>query len=120
MDEIHIDPYLDYKGGNVVGAAINNNSLATSAYTFMVSSISSDFKEVIHIAPISKINHELLYKFLNTIITRLENIGYKVFCVISDNNSINGKAMCNFSPKKELKYCLSTSCRPKTAFIFLI
>ena len=103
MDEIHINPYLDYKGGNVVGASVNDNeSLATSAYTFMITSICSDFKEVVHIAPLSKINHVLLFNFVKTIITRLEAIGYKVFCVLSDNNAINGKAMSNFSPKNEL------------------
>lgn len=120
MDEIHIDPYLDYKGGNVVGAAINNNdSLATSAYTFMITSICSNFKEVVHIAPVSKINHQLLCSFLKTIITRLESIGYKVFCVLSDNNSINGKAMTNFSPNKKLSIVYPHPVNPERPLFYL-
>jgi hypothetical protein len=49
MDEIHIQPYMDFKGGNIVGNSFNNSSLATAAYTFMIFSITSNFKEVIHI-----------------------------------------------------------------------
>jgi len=25
FDEIHIDPYMDYKGGNITGTSVNNN-----------------------------------------------------------------------------------------------
>jgi hypothetical protein len=49
MDEIHIQPYMNFKGGNIVGNSFNNSSLATAAYTFMIFSITSNFKEVIHI-----------------------------------------------------------------------
>lgn len=102
MDEIHIKPYLDYKGGNIVGTAINSSTLANSAFTFMLNGLCSNFKEVVHIAPISKINHELLFSFIKSIIVGLEDIGFKIFCVISDNNAINSKAMSNFCKKKQL------------------
>lgn len=36
MDEIHIKPYLDYKGGNIISAAYNTNEAAKSAYVFML------------------------------------------------------------------------------------
>lgn len=102
MDEIHIQPYLDYKGGNIVGTACNNTSLATAAYVFMITSIKSNFKEVIHISPTSTIKHDILHNFIETIIINLEKIGFRVFCVISDNNALNGKAMSNFSQNKKL------------------
>ena len=99
MDEIHIKPYLDYKGGNIVVPAINNNNLANSAFTFMINSVYSNFKEVIHISPVAKIDHAILFGFIKSIIMGLETIGYKIFCVISDNNAVNSKAMSNFSAK---------------------
>lgn len=103
FDEIHIEPFMDYKGGNIAGTAVNNNnSLASSAFTFMITSVCSSFKEVVHIAPVSKINSELLYNFIKTIIENLEEIGYVVFCTISDNNAINGKAMGHFSTTDQL------------------
>uniref|UniRef100_A0A1B6CRV3 THAP-type domain-containing protein n=1 Tax=Clastoptera arizonana TaxID=38151 RepID=A0A1B6CRV3_9HEMI len=102
MDEIHIKPYLDYKGGNIVGSAFNTTSLATTAYVFMIASVKSSFKEVIHISPLCNIDYKVLHQFLTTIIKELEKIGFRVFCVVSDNNAINSKAMSQFSPKKDL------------------
>jgi hypothetical protein len=34
MDEIHIKPYFDYKGGNIVGSAHNSVVAATTAHVF--------------------------------------------------------------------------------------
>jgi hypothetical protein len=41
IDEIHLQPYMDYKGGNVVGASANDSSLATAAHVFMIQSLLS-------------------------------------------------------------------------------
>lgn len=102
FDEIHIKPFLDYKAGNMVGIACNNTLLATTAFVFMIVSVNSKFKEVVHISPVSKINHESLFNFIKSIILKLEQIGYKIFCVISDNNALNSKAMNNFSNHNKL------------------
>ena len=48
IDEIHLKPYFDYKGGNVVGSANNTNEVAASAFAFMLSSVLSNYKDVIH------------------------------------------------------------------------
>jgi hypothetical protein len=45
LDEIHLKPYLDYKGGNIVGSAFNSTNIATSAHVFMVNSLKSTYKE---------------------------------------------------------------------------
>lgn len=102
VDEIHIKPFLDYKAGNIVGTAYNNACLANSAFVFMISSIMSSVKEVVHISPTSKVDHLLVFSLIKEVITKLEDIGYKVFCVISDNNAVNSKAMSHFAEKKSL------------------
>jgi hypothetical protein len=109
-DEIHIQPYMDFKGGNIVGNSFNNCSLATAAYTFMISSITSNFKEVIHIFPTSTMKSDTLFDCIRTVITKLEDISYRVLCVLSDNNAVNGKAMKNFSPKKQLSIVYPHPC----------
>nr|CAH7731460.1 unnamed protein product [Callosobruchus chinensis] len=119
MDEIHIQPYLDFKGGNIVGTAFDGKSLATSAYTFMISSVTSKLKEVVHIYPTSTIESNTLFICIKTVIVKLEEIGYKVFCVISDNNALNGKAMNNFSPKKELSIVYPHPCDNRRPLFFL-
>jgi hypothetical protein len=99
-DEIHIQPYMKFKGGNIIGSSFNNSSLATAAYTFIFSSITFNFEEVMHIFLTSTMKSDTLFDCIRTVITKLEDIGYRIFCVLSDNNAVNGKAMNNFSPKK--------------------
>lgn len=97
LDEIHLKPYFDYKGGNVVGSAFNSTEAATSAFVFMINSICSTFKEVVHIIPTKLIKAETLHSLLKQVIIGLEEIGFKVICVVTDNNAINKKALSFFA-----------------------
>ncbi|GFV54217.1 transposable element P transposase [Trichonephila clavipes] len=106
LDEIHLKPYLDFKGGNILGITYNSEQAATSAYVFMIQSLLSPFKEVVHIMPVKKIDGEKLFAVVKKTIVELDSIGFKVIGVVSDNNSINRKAMSNFSvpPKLSIVY----------------
>lgn len=102
MDEIHIKPFYDYKGGNILGKSFNSTECATSAYVFMVQSLLSPFKEVIHILPTKNITAAELHDILKKIILGLEKIGFCVVVVASDNNSINRKCMSLFLSPPQL------------------
>ena len=106
VDEIHIKPSFDYKGGSIVGSAFDTAEAATSAYVFMISSIMSKYKDVVHIIPAKCMKAEILHDILRTIIIGLEKIGFQVICVITDNNAINGKALSLFAkpPKLSIVY----------------
>ncbi|KAH9384172.1 hypothetical protein HPB48_026165 [Haemaphysalis longicornis] len=104
VDEIHIKPFFDYKGGNITGAAHNSKEPANSALVFMVQSLAGTFKEVAHIVPVRGADGEFLHTLLRDVICGLEKIGYKIICVVTDNNKVNGKAMAKFKP--------SASCAP--------
>lgn len=97
LDEIHIKPYMDYKGGTVVGKSYNSADCATTAHVFMLSAIRSSYKDVAHILPACRLTAEVLHGFLQKIILELENMGFKVVTVVTDNNAINRKAMSFFS-----------------------
>lgn len=86
VDEIHIKPFFDYKGGNITGIAQNASEAATSAMVFMVQSVASSFKEVAHIVPLRGATGNILHKLLMEVICGLEKIGYKVIWVVTDNN----------------------------------
>ncbi|XP_055928711.1 uncharacterized protein LOC129959843 [Argiope bruennichi] len=94
---MHVKPYFDYKGGNISGFSYNSENAATSVVTFMINSISSSYKDVVHILPVNKIAADVLHAFIKKIIIGLENIGFKVICVVTDNNSVNQKAMSQFA-----------------------
>ncbi|GFV35550.1 MULE domain-containing protein [Trichonephila clavipes] len=94
------------EGGNILGMAYNREQAATSAYVFMIQSLLSPLKEVVHIMPVKKIDGEKLFAVVKKTIVELDGIGFKVIGVVSDDNSINRKAMSNFSvpPKLSIVY----------------
>ncbi|GFV85073.1 THAP-type domain-containing protein [Trichonephila clavipes] len=94
------------KGGNILGMAYNSEQAATSAYVFMIQSLLSPLKEIVHIMPVKKIDGEKLFAVVKKTIVELDGIGFKVIGVVSDNNSINRKAMSNSSvpPKLSIVY----------------
>ncbi|XP_049267497.1 uncharacterized protein LOC125756643 [Rhipicephalus sanguineus] len=106
MDEIHLKAYFDYKDGFIAGAAANNSCPAKTAHVFMVQSVLSNHKEVVHIMRVAQIDANTLHEFLRKLITDLELIGFRVIAVVSDNNSINRKAMKFFAnpPKQSIVY----------------
>ncbi|GFT05360.1 retrovirus-related Pol polyprotein from transposon opus [Trichonephila clavipes] len=91
------------EGGNILGMAYNCEQAASSAYVFMIQSLLSSLKEVVHIMPVKKIDGEKLFVVKKTIV-EFDGIGFKVIGVVSDNNSINQKAMSNFSVPPKLSF----------------
>ena len=87
IDEIHLKPYFDYKSDNIVGLANNANEVATSAFAFMLSSVLSNYKDVIHIMPTKYLKGENLFNIIKRLIIGFEEIGFKVLWVILDNNA---------------------------------
>ena len=106
IDEIHIKPYFDFKAGNIVGCSYNSQKPATSAFVFMIQSILSDFKDVVHVVPVHKLSAADLHVLIKKTVKGLEIIGFHVICVVTDNNAINGKAMSFFlnPPKLSIVY----------------
>lgn len=49
VDEIHLNRAFDYKGGNICGMAYNCTTAASSAFVFMIRSLLSIYKDVVHI-----------------------------------------------------------------------
>ncbi|KAF5286092.1 hypothetical protein FQA39_LY16438 [Lamprigera yunnana] len=111
VDEIHIKPYMDNKGGNIVGSAFNSYECATSAHVFMINSVLSTYKDVVHIISVTTLNADMVHNFIKRIILGLENIGFEVLAVT--DNSINRKAMAFFSGTPVLY--LNTYSHPKDA-----
>lgn len=106
IDEIHIKPYFDYKGGSIVGSAFNSNDAAKSAFVFMLNSLCSKYKDVVHVMPTKSMTAANLYAYIKKVLIGLEEIGFRVICVLTDNNAINGKAMSHFTvpPKLSIVY----------------
>ncbi|KAH7933673.1 hypothetical protein HPB49_015558 [Dermacentor silvarum] len=102
IDEIHIKPYFDYKGGRIVGTAAHSTEPATTAQVFMVQSLLSPNKDVINILPVCKMNAETLHERAKNIIINIEKMGLKVIAVVTDNNALNRKIMSFFAPNSQV------------------
>ena len=97
VDEIHLKPYIDYKGGNIVGLSDNNNEAATNAFAYILSSVFSQYKDVVHVMPTKCLKTENLFDIVKHMIIGLKEIGFQVLSIITDNNAINKKATYFFS-----------------------
>ena len=99
LDEIHVKPKSTYKGGNLNGMAVNNTNVeASTVQTFMFCSLLSLNKEVAAMMPVKSLDAQFLKQCTMKVIETLENVGYCVLCLISDNNRINCNmftAICN-------------------------
>lgn len=119
MDEIHLKSSLDYKTGDIVGNAFDGCEAATSACVFMINSFKSSYKDVVHILPCKKLSGEALHDILKQIIIGLENIGFKILAVVSDNHTVNRKAMSLFCNPPELKISYAHPVDQTRNFFFL-
>ena len=122
LDEIHVANQLSYKQGKLEGSASNCDvSEASTAQVFMISSVMSKSKDVVAIVPVKNLNAQKLYEMMLKVLQMLQNIGYLVLCMISDNNRINRSAftlMCGgklelfiqnpFNPSERLFFLFDT------------
>lgn len=120
LDEIHLKPFLDYKGGSLVGFSHNNHDATTSAHVFMIQSILSPFKDVVHVLPVKTITAETLHKFKKKIIMGLEKIGYNVVGVVTDNNAINRKCISYFTSPSKLSIVYPNPAYSSQSIFFIV
>lgn len=120
IDEIHIKPYMDYKGGNIVGKAFNSTDCAKSAHVFMINSLLSTYRDVVHILPVKTLDAQTLHNYIEKIVIGLEKLGFEVLSIVSDNNAINSKAMSFFSDPPEVKYLYRNPADSSRPLFFVI
>lgn len=119
LDEIHIKPYLDYKGGSIVGTGHDGTDLATTAHVFMIQSLLCDFKDVVHILPVHKTNGSNLFSVIHNVVIGLEAIGFKIIVIVTDNNSINKKAVSYFANPPQVSIVYPNPVDKKRPLFFL-
>nr|XP_054921687.1 uncharacterized protein LOC129382187 [Dermacentor andersoni] len=107
IDEIHIKPYFDYKGGTIVGSSVHSTEPATTAHVLMVQSLLSANKDVIHILPVSKMSAEILREHAKNIILNVEKMRLKVIAVVTNNNALNSKMMSLFAASHQVSIVYS-------------
>lgn len=77
-------------GGNCL--VCNDSSAASSVFVFVVQSFLSPYKDAAHILPVSSLTAEMFHTYIKKIMIGLQNIGFKIISLVTDNNAINKKA----------------------------
>lgn len=90
VDEIYIKSGLNYKSSNLTGYAHNDaNSMATTVQTFMISSAFGHFTEIVKLLPVKSMCGGDLKDAALQVISFVQNLGFHVIAVITDNNRVN-------------------------------
>lgn len=77
INEIHLQPYFDYKDSFVTGAAAHSSGPAEKAQILIVQSLLSNHKDV-HILPLARTDTNTLHEFLRKIITDQKNLNSRL------------------------------------------
>ena len=90
IDEIQIKPKLEYRSGELTGFAANRDGEpAKHVQAFMIQSVMSKYSEMVQLIPVSRNDTSFLLESFKEVVVYLENIGFEILCVTSDNNGIN-------------------------------
>ena len=71
IDEIHVEPQINYSGGEITGTSVNTNSEANALQVFMISSYSSSNKEVVAIFPVRSTTKDMLHDLTMSVLSVL-------------------------------------------------
>ena len=91
FDEVSLTPALNFQGEQVFGFAENseNQILADSCQAFMIESLFGKYQEIVGLIPVYNLNGTSLEKYLIDQIDLLQEIGFTVVAITSDNASKN-------------------------------
>lgn len=91
LDEIYVTETVEYRSGNLRGFAENSDGIieAKTVQVFLISSLFASYEHVVHLSPVKSMAGQELVDMTKFVIRLLESCGFKVLCVISDNNRIN-------------------------------
>ena len=98
LDEIHIQPRTSYQCGKLTGGASNcEQKTANRIQAFMLSSVLSNNKDVVSLIPVQKMQTEHLFLMTKEVIRNVTLAGYRIVCILSDNNVVNRKMFMKLS-----------------------
>lgn len=119
IDEIHIKESIDFKNGKLSGIASNESTeIAKTVVTFLVSSCFGKFKEVIRLVPAKQITGAFLANTAKNVIVQVLDCGFKVLCIISDNNRLNRVMFKELTRDSTSDYYFYTNGNPYPIYVF--
>lgn len=103
VDEIYVNPSLQYRSGRLSGIAENDTTNCEQARTiqaFLIASAFGNFKTVVSLVPVKKLTSSELHELILKNLELLNVCGFRVLSIVSDNNRVNQgmfKSLCQNS-----------------------
>ena len=89
---------MTYQNGKLIGNSGNNiTRQANRIQTFMISSVLSSNKDVVALIPVQKMTNQDIYHMTKEVVKNASICGYRIICILSDNNVVNRKMFMNLS-----------------------
>ena len=93
MDEVYVAQRIEYTDGAFVGLAADGSS-AKTVLSFMVQSVCSNYKDMICLIPVSKLDTSILHTWLHKVLVALHNL--KFLLSLLTTISVTGKPFSCF------------------------
>ena len=94
FDEVQIKQNIEFKNHRISGYSENNQGEAAKhVQAFFITSVSSQYEEVVRLVPVTNNNTSFLFDCLKDVLVDLETIGYIILCLPSDNNRVSRKLL---------------------------
>jgi len=90
IDEIYVAKRVEYSGGDIRGLTADG-SVASTLLCFMVKSLTSKYKDIVAIYPISKLTADIQHRCYNEVMALLRKVLLNVVAISVDNASTNRK-----------------------------
>src|SRR6218665_1349082 len=119
LDEIYVEPKVTYKAGIVKGFDGNcDMTQATTVQAFMICSILSHRKDIAALVPVKNLTAPYLQEITMHVIRMVEKASFRIICLISDNNRVNGN-MFRLLCGGLLQPCIDHPCDNSRKLFFL-
>lgn len=90
IDEIYLGKRVELTGGKIVGMT-ENCEVAQTALCFMITSLSSKYRDIVGIFPVKGLKAETLNRCYESVMTLIHSVGFEVVALLVDNAPANRK-----------------------------
>ena len=119
MDEVHVKSEYTYKGGKIIGSAMQPDNPAKAVFAIMVSILYKKWSTVIRLLPCSKSSASELYPIIRSVINDIENSNLMVEVICTDNYPMNVSLFKLFSPTGVLVTIVPHPFYPERSIVLL-
>ena len=88
IGEVYTSAKVEYYNGEFVGYA-EDGTIAKTLLVFMIRSLHGNYKDVVKMIPVPKLNAEFLFDCTNNMLQKLGTLGLTVLALGADNHAVN-------------------------------